>query len=120
MDKIVCTVSRKTWARGGVGGQFMLLNDQGNKCCLGFLGEVCGVAKEHLLYHGLPGSLNNEDYLKYPSMPPRSAEPLAPRPSIAWSDFAHINDDDRLNEADREVQLQILAEQNGFTFVFVD
>ena len=43
------TVDRNTWARAGANkGDSLLLNDQGNMCCLGFAEEQLGVPKSAL------------------------------------------------------------------------
>lgn len=111
-DKIVCTVKRATWARGGKGGESRLLNNQGNFCCLGFLGKICGIPEPKLLGASMPYStfLSFEEKEKYPAVPYQ----------YVWDNFASINDDKSLTDEVREQQLKQLAEDNGFTFVFED
>lgn len=110
MAKIVCTIKRSTWARGGQNGWARLLNPDGNMCCLGFLGEACGIAKDKLLMIAYPFQLSDENYLKYPKLQANT-----------WGEFSYINDNGLVkSQSDREERLQTLAEANGFTFVFVD
>ena len=114
-EKITCTVKRSTWARGGHNGPIMvpsrLLNSYGNMCCLGFLGETCGIPKATLMGVALPMDLSDENYLQYPKLDGDDS----------WGAFATLNDTaDVKSEEDREEKLAALAEKNGFTFVFVD
>lgn len=41
-------IDRKTWARGRYGESY-LLSHTGQKCCLGFFAESCGIAQDKLL-----------------------------------------------------------------------
>lgn len=110
MDKLVCTVKRSKWVRGGRFGRSLLLNEDGNMCCLGFLGEACGVPTDQLGGVGMPQSVI--DYNKYPT----GDEP----DGINWDKFANVNDALDVTDSVREQTLMQLAEDNGFTFVFVD
>ena len=42
-------IDRSRWRRGCGPGIGRLRDENGLQCCLGFLGEACGVADEHLL-----------------------------------------------------------------------
>jgi hypothetical protein len=44
--------------RGNNGEESMLLDERGNMCCLGFLGEACGVKHMHLKI--LPSEIGDE------------------------------------------------------------
>jgi hypothetical protein len=115
---LVCTVNRKTWARGKknmpaeedeFGEKNHLLNEIGSRCCLGFLGQNCSVSDEVMLNTTMPGYLPPEEYSKYPTL-------HAP---YCWESFAALNDDTNLTEAEREQQLRDKAQANGFRFRFV-
>jgi hypothetical protein len=106
--RLVCIVDRKTWMRGRKGDGLMLVNQDGTKCCLGFLGEACGVPSEQL-HHPMPFYLSPADQDKYPSM----------TDVRNWYVFAVVNDDLDMTDPEREHKLQELAEKMGFTFKFV-
>lgn len=54
------TVDVKLWARGGKNGAAALLNEGGYMCCLGFLGEACGVPLEDMHDWAIPAELTEE------------------------------------------------------------
>lgn len=54
------TVDVKRWARGGKNGEPALLNEQGSMCCLGFLGEACGVSADSMRIVGEPADIDAE------------------------------------------------------------
>jgi hypothetical protein len=114
-DKVICTVKRSTWARGGKNGAACLRNDLGNMCCLGFLGVACGVEPEcmwqnHAGLYALPKDLGIEALSKYPVL----------LHDFRWELFSNINDEPGFSDTEREEKLKSLAETNGFEFVFVD
>lgn len=58
-ELIEVLIPRDEWVRGGREGEFGyagLLNDKGNKCCLGHMGTACGVSDERLWMRGQPNS----------------------------------------------------------------
>jgi hypothetical protein len=105
---LVCTVDRKTWKRGEKKRGLMMINADGTKCCLGFLGEACGIASEEL-HSPMPFYLYLEDQAKYPNMVSPSG----------WFGFSLTNDDPDITDPVREQRLQELAEKAGFSFKFV-
>jgi hypothetical protein len=110
-EPLVCIVDRKTWMRGHrgpYGQQLMLVNQNGTKCCLGFLGEACSIPAEQL-HEPMPFYLSIENYDKYPKL----------IDTKDWYAFAGVNDDPSIIDPVREHKLQELAEKAGFTFKFV-
>lgn len=110
---LVCVIDRALWARGGVQGNqghgsTSLLNSNGTMCCLGFLGETCGVSREKLINTSLPESLPAEDLKLFPRVHNKD-----------WGPFIGANDTRALSEAYRESKLRALAKKNGFRFRFV-
>ena len=105
--RLVCTVNRRTWARGGKNGLSRLLNSDGNMCCLGFLGVASGVSKESLFNKLTPGGLSLQEQDKYPIV------------NFDWGIFVDINDHEIITDADREKRLKEAARKNGFSFRFV-
>lgn len=66
------TIDRNTWYRGRGGEASRLLCDGGERCCLGFYGQACGLSDEDLLdrsdftevfadleYHGFYGPISD-------------------------------------------------------------
>jgi hypothetical protein len=104
--RLVCTVDRKTWVRGNKGGISALLNEEGNMCCLGFLGETCGVPRKLLLRTAVPDSLSPVQQKKFPKV-------------SAWEAFVEVNDHIHTSDAEKEALLKTLAKANGFSFRFV-
>jgi hypothetical protein len=104
--RLVCTVNRRTWARGGKNGLSRLLNGDGNMCCLGFLGVASGVSKESLFNKLTPGGLSLQEQDKYPIV-------------NLWEFFVETNDNQNMTDADREKRLKEAARENGFSFRFV-
>lgn len=51
------TIIEKKWARGGKNGDPQLRNEQGNKCCLGFLATKCGF--QRLSHAAMPCDLSD-------------------------------------------------------------
>jgi hypothetical protein len=113
-EPLVCTVNRKTWARGKKGDidggidtdAGLLVNANGSKCCLGFLGCQLDIPVEKLRLP-MPNLLSPEDFDKYPILSHGN-----------WYSFAEINDDSIMSDEQREELLQELAEKNGFRFRF--
>ncbi len=52
-------IDLQLWARGG--RETYLLNLDGTMCCLGFLGQACGVSKEKLLGRAQPAAMDDPD-----------------------------------------------------------
>jgi hypothetical protein len=115
-EPLVCIVDRKTWARGTQvpaeaaddDEKNHLLNSDGTRCCLGFLGKCVGVSDEDMLETALPDNLSIVDFHKYPDVP-----------DIIWGCFARANDSLSLTEEERESNIQALAKEYGFEFQFV-
>ena len=109
-EPLVCIVDRKTWMRGGkgkYGQQLLLVNHDGTKCCLGFLGEICGIPSERLHYP-MPDAIQAGDWKKYPTLISASG----------WYSFSIVNDNLTITEQEREETLQELAKEAGFSFKF--
>lgn len=118
-DRIRFTVWRDAWLRGETGS---LLID-GKRCCLGFLGQACGLGDNELSLAGTP-----EETRRFKAWP----EPLlditededgaSVRDSIACQDIVHINDDDDedMSDEQRESELTALFASMGIDVEFRD
>lgn len=104
---LVCVIERRKWARGPntKGYANGLMTSGGSLCCLGFLGQACGVPDESLRKSGIPTGLTDEEEAKYPQVDD-------------WQKFVRLNDD-RMDESVREAGLEALAKEYGFEFQFV-
>jgi len=51
------TIDRSIWAVPGRAVFSNLLNGSNQRCCLGFLGQACGVPDKFMRGHGVPSSL---------------------------------------------------------------
>lgn len=109
---LVCVIDRSKWARRTVGsnkGISLLINKQGNMCCLGFLGLTCEIPESALFEKVSPAELvelNEKEGIKYPA-------------NVDWHKFISINDDRYTTDAEKEAKLIKLAQDNGFEFQFV-
>ncbi len=103
------TVSRKRWHRGqGTSGSALRL-EYGKQCCLGFLGQSCGIRAKDMLGISMPYHLEEELHNKFPQL----------GNIYYWANFSQINDDDEITDKEREQKLKDLAKANGFRFRFV-
>ncbi len=112
-------IDRKRWARGGNGGASALLNNEGNMCCLGFLGKACGAPANRLLERSLPSDTKTESHefgywSNLANIPwPKGIE-FKPE-----DDIAALNDDIILTDEERESALKPLFLKLGYRLKFV-
>jgi len=59
-------IDRKTWYRGKGSKDSRLLNNEGQKCCLGFLATACGIEDEKIFNTSKCDFLDFEDVEKFP------------------------------------------------------
>lgn len=119
MPTVVVDVDK--WCRGGKGGKSALLNEEGNKCCLGFATEQLADCKlpapERVGFFGTPVS-----YSRY-------AGKSVPLLTEGWSSRSYIhspglgemmgvNDDPNITDSTRMRKLRALAKKAGFKFSF--
>lgn len=100
-------VSRKRWKRGTKDGA-LLLHQNGFKCCLGFVGQQCGIPNEKLLRTACPSSIIDGPWPKWITQ-------------NGWvgEDYAiQINDDPTLTDKEREAKLRAIFKSNGDRIVF--
>jgi hypothetical protein len=112
------TVDRKTWYRGNGPSGSALLREDGCRCCIGFVGQQCGVPDEALL------NVRSVEYLKL------GDQQKAKFPEWMWEFVGHsyagieqayhINDDRFMNDEERETQLKTIFANNGDEIEFVN
>lgn len=105
------TVDRRTWYRGKEANNSRLLTHDGMRCCIGFVGQQCGIPDENLLDRDTIFS--------------RSIEPKWPTWLTAWqSSDGHyvyqINDSSHYSDAEREARLKALFAENGDEIEFIN
>lgn len=111
------TVKRSRWARGGNNGKSRLLNEDGNKCCLGF--AICQISKhipvERLLNMGCPNNVfSKESFLTYVDEDGIVNDNLLADYAMA------INDDHLMLDKMREQELKKLFREHKIIIKFVD
>ncbi len=110
-------VDRKTWYRGKGGEESKLLRADGTRCCIGFVGQQCGIADIKLRgiaeVHG-----TSEDSRVAESWPTWIQDDSGVNDDIA--DAYAINDDEELSDVVREDKLSKLFAKHGDTIRFVD
>lgn len=94
-------IDRSKWLRGEGWEQSALLRRSDEKmCCLGFLGEACGVSRISMLGKGSPRRLDKEEKALYPTaliVDYNTENGLSP-----MGELMMINDDPNLSEETRE------------------
>ena len=106
-------IERKTWARGATRGDY-LKNPSGTKCCLGFLGEACGLSEQELRNHGTLQAV--VEFRKI--TPNRYLYEMTNRDP--HSQAIRINDTRQLSEEERETELILIFAGAGIQLSFVD
>lgn len=98
-------IDRSKWACGTNnikrGRNSALLDENGFKCCLGFLGSACGLTDKELLYHATPGGAPSEKWPKglltsdpyWPSNHPPMNSTLARNLMNANDDKSRVSDE---------------------------
>ena len=113
------TIDRRTWDRGRTGS--LLLGPDEKQCCLGFICEQAGVAREKMFAVGTPAGL-----VKHVQEMPSSLSVLITtkilgiQNSPLAEEAMRTNDRLDINDASREQQLISLFKSYDITLEFVD
>lgn len=126
------TVDRKTWYRGKSGDSSCLLNNAGNRCCLGFYASACGVEDKQMRNLLSPGSLvelakTGSTYDKFDRSVSRDVNEwktkLTRSSSVDNSEtcmkMMQVNDEEKITEEVREKKLTALFASIGIKIKFV-
>ena len=111
------TVRRSTWVRGSIGGQSLLLNHDGNMCCLGF--AICQVSR-HIRLCGLKGVGDPQKVFARASFLTQRNEYGEVLNNKFSNKAIEINDSNEISEKQREARLKRLFRANGIKLTFVD
>ncbi len=113
------TVITSKWFRGnGIGGSYLYRPEDGKMCCLGFLGEACGLSKEELANHPTPGSVSNPE--KFPSELIKDNGGLYKDNSTLSLKLMLLNDSVHILEQERRSELAKLFKSIDIEVTFQD
>jgi hypothetical protein len=107
------TVDRKTWYRGHASEDSSLLRSDGTRCCIGFVGQQCGIEDRYLLGKGLTLDVTKN----------QRTFPVWMHSSSTHSDIGRVyaaNDSRSLSDPQREAKLKEIFARNGDEIEFVD
>lgn len=110
-------VKRSEWYRGKGSSASMLLRKDGMKCCIGFVGQQCGIPDYELMCRRQVWTFTRSCHLEtvWPEWMMR-----------AVGDYTDINkayvfnDDPNISDTEREFKLAEIFKKNGDEIVFVD
>jgi len=114
---IKVVIKRSKWLRGT--GDGTLLNEDGERCCLGFLGKVCGYSDKDLKRKGTPMDLNTKTF-KNGKWPKTILSPEYRYNTDLTEDLVSANDDTNVLGANKERRIKSLGKKGGIDFQFVD
>lgn len=109
-------INRSKWFRGKGATNSRLLTASGLMCCLGQIGEQCGIAPDILRYKTSPSVLPSDECNKYPTCFFVGHQRNSDLTCRAMS----LNDNSSLLDEDREQRLIDLFAEKGITLTFVD
>ena len=122
------TIKRSEWIRGDEGDNSRLFNGSGQKCCLGFYSQACGVSEDDMYDVATPDQLSEPFRQKLPEWAQkwRAMGPL--RNLIYANDLPLFKDGQReenfrfkfRTEAEREAKIKELFALQGDEVEFVD
>lgn len=116
-------IDRETWVRGD-SMNAALINNKGQRCCLGFYLRACGVPDEHMREIGDPETMLQRTSAKVPEQAQwliAKASPLdLPKQNTACNELIHDNDGGFFKETVREKEIAKKFAAHGVEVVFVD
>ena len=107
------TVKRSKWYRGQ-GGDFsaLLLRNDGKRCCIGFVGQQCGIPDKALLNRAVAFDVRDDRWPKWILEVNKSA-------STDIYEAYGVNDSATISDAERERRLKAIFKRNGDRIRFV-
>lgn len=107
-------IDRTKWLRGeGSMRSFLLRADDGKMCCLGQVGEQCGLSSADMLSIQTPWALESAALARYPEWLNR---PVSGDRVAAMT----VNDNEKLSDAEREAKLTALFAKHGDELEFIN
>ena len=115
---MICIIDRATWGTGArIGGNGSMLVNRitRQKCCLGFLGNACGLEDSDMNGRASPGCLNaGKMWAFFPFLIASQSTDT----SLA-NELMRVNDSCRLSDVAREVEISRLMYKAGINVVYV-
>jgi hypothetical protein len=115
-ERIKFTVFRDTWLRGA--GDGLLLDSNGKRCCLGFLGQQLGCSDGALVDTAMPQGLEGGEADKFPASLVGTSATGYPAATKICNDIASLNDE--VDAKDREPRLTELFAKADIDVEFRD
>lgn len=117
-------VKRSEWYRGKTWGS-KLLREDGRKCCIGFVGQQCGISDEDLRGRGAVSFSPYEStfspspsFVKFPEwMRPFDSRQNS---SLPIAEAYTVNDDPGISDEVREARLKEIFRSQGDEIEFID
>lgn len=111
------TVKRSEWYRGKGSERSRLLRKDGLKCCIGFVGQQCGIDNSKLSNKITVQSVIH----RFPETASQWPEWMQLQPALDCARKAYtINDNSHLSDTMRELCLKELFKEHRDEIVFVD
>jgi len=115
------TVKRSEWLRGGLDlKKSKLMNDMGERCCLGFLGQACGINDKNMIGLYRPYetyTLNKSGYGLWPAFLVDYDNEIN---TSSCNAIMAVNDSYYYSDAKREELLKKEFKKHGITINFED
>jgi hypothetical protein len=121
-------ISRATWYRGKGDANSLLLNAEGNKCCLGFYAKACGFEDEQITHAPTPCQIKNISSIKaddvWRTILLKPNKNSLSYKAISDSDIGNllmtVNDDIYIGDAERETRIINIFATHGIEVMFKD
>lgn len=114
-------VDRQIWCRGEGTSNSRLLRDDGMRCCIGFVGQQCGIADEHLIgksdVRSTLGGIDGDE--KWPAWMRASLTKVLTS-SVYDAYEANDLEEEEVSDEAREDRLKQIFAANGDEIVFVN
>lgn len=101
-------------SRGGKNGDALLLNGDGNMCCLGFLGKTCGYKRDQLDGNGTPSDVVGNSKSKWP----KSLVDNYNNTELC-NKLMKANDRKKQSDSKKEERIKKLGKEAGINFTFI-
>jgi hypothetical protein len=102
-------VDRQKWYRGRGADDSKLLREDGTRCCIGFVGQQCGLSDERLSGESSVFGVPNDRWPKW----------MIGYTSSVVAAYV-VNDDKKISDEKREFALKKIFSENGDEIEFVN
>lgn len=113
------TVEKKTWLRGeGCSESYLLREDDGKRCCLGFYGQALGIDDADLISAPAPSDMADQYKTWGELLRPAPYKSCGYEPSIVCTELMIANDDEDMSDNEREKHIEELFGRIGVEVEF--